>query len=39
MFVSADSPMTTQYTEIPEKKANFVGFAGLAGRFDLGGKR
>jgi hypothetical protein len=39
MFVSEDSPMTTQYTEIESKKANFVGFAGLAGRFALGCKR
>jgi len=39
MFVSEDSPMTTKYTEIADKKANFIGFAGLAGRFDLGGKR
>jgi hypothetical protein len=39
MFVSQDSPMTTQYTEISDKKVNFIGFAGLAGRFDLGGKR
>jgi hypothetical protein len=39
MFVSQDSPMTTDYTEIQDKKVNFTGFAGLAGRFDLGGKR
>ena len=39
MFVSEDSPMTTKYTEIADKKANFIGFAGLAGRFDLGGTR
>jgi hypothetical protein len=39
MFVSQDSPMTTGYTEISDKKVNFTGFAGLAGRFDLGGKR
>jgi hypothetical protein len=39
MFVSDDSPMTTQYTEIQDKKVNFTGFAGIAGRFDLGGKR
>ena len=39
MFVSEDSPMTTKYSEITDKKANFIGFAGLAGRFDLGGKR
>jgi hypothetical protein len=39
MFLSEDGPMTTKYTEISDKKANFIGFAGLAGRFDLGGKR
>ena len=38
MFLSEDGPMTTKYTEISDKKANFIGFAGLAGRFDLGGK-
>jgi len=39
LFVSQDSPMTTDYTEIQDKKVNFSGFAGLSGRFDLGGKR
>jgi len=39
MFVSQDSPMTNGYTEIGSKKVNFTGFAGLAGRFDVGGKR
>jgi hypothetical protein len=39
MFVSEDSSMTTKYTEIADKKVNFIGFAGLAGRFDLGGTR
>ncbi len=39
MFVSQDSPMTSDYTEIQNKKVNFTGFAGIAGRFDLGGKR
>jgi len=39
MFVSQDSPMTTDYTEIQDKKVNFTAFAGLSGRFDLGGKR
>ena len=39
MFVSQDSPTTMNYTEISDKKVNFVGFAGIAGRFDLGGKR
>lgn len=31
--------MTTDYTEIQSKQVNFSGFAGIAGRFDLGGKR
>ena len=39
MYVSQDSPMTTSYTELSSKKVNFTGFAGLAGRFDLGGQR
>jgi hypothetical protein len=39
LFVSQDSPMTTDYTELSDKKVNFTGFAGLAGRFDLGGDR
>ena len=39
LFVSQDSPMTDGYTEITDKKVNFTGFAGLAGRFDLGGQR
>jgi hypothetical protein len=39
MFVSEDSPMTTKLTEIDDKKVNFIGFAGLAGRFDFGGRR
>jgi hypothetical protein len=39
MFVSEDSPMTSDYSEITDKKVNFTGFAGIAGRFDLGGKR
>jgi len=39
LFLSQDSPMTTDYTEIQDKKVNFTGFAGLSGRFDLGGKR
>jgi hypothetical protein len=39
MFVSEDTPMTTDYTEIETKKVNFTGFAGLSGRFDLGGNR
>jgi hypothetical protein len=39
MFLSEDSPMTTDYTEITDKKVGFTGFAGISGRFDLGGKR
>jgi hypothetical protein len=39
MFVSEDSPMTNDYTEIHDKQVNFTGFAGLSGRFDLGGQR
>ena len=36
MFVSQDSPMTSGYSEINDKKVNFTGFAGVAGRFDIG---
>jgi hypothetical protein len=39
LFISQDSPMTTDLTEIQDKKVNFTGFAGLSGRFDLGGTR
>lgn len=39
MFLTEDSPMTTDYTEIADKKVNFIGFAGVAGRFDVGGTR
>jgi hypothetical protein len=39
MFVSEDSPMTTEYTEIDDKQVNFTAFAGVSGRFDLGGSR
>lgn len=39
LFVSEDSNMTTDLTEIHDKKVNFTGFAGLSGRFDLGGSR
>jgi len=35
MFISQDSAMTTDLTEITDKKVNFTGFAGLSGRFDL----
>lgn len=38
-FVSQDTPMTTDFTEIQDKKVNFTGFAGLSGQFDLGGRR
>ena len=38
-FISQDSDMTTDLTEITDKKVNFTGFAGLSGRFDLGGRR
>jgi hypothetical protein len=31
--------LTTELTEITDKKVNFTGFAGLAGRFDIGGSR
>ena len=37
MFVSQNSPATSGYEEIHDKKLNFEGFAGVAGRFDLGG--
>jgi hypothetical protein len=39
MFVSEDSPMTADLTELNDKQVNFTGFAGLSGRFDLGGRR
>lgn len=39
LFVAQDSPMTAGYSEIDDKKVSFVAFAGLAGRFDLGGRR
>jgi hypothetical protein len=39
MFISQDTPMTTDLTEIQGKQVNFTGFAGLSGRFDLGGTR
>jgi hypothetical protein len=31
--------MTTDLSEIHDKKVNVTGFVGLAGRFDLGGTR
>ena len=39
MFVSQDTPMTDDYTEIADKQVNFTGFAGIAGTFDFGAKR
>lgn len=39
MFVAEDGPDTMDYTEITDKKLNVTGFAGLSGRFDLGGGR
>jgi hypothetical protein len=39
MFLAQDSDMTNDLTEINDKKVNFAGFAGLSGRFDLGGTR
>lgn len=38
-FISADSPMTNDLTELQGKHVAFTGFAGLSGRFDLGGHR
>ncbi len=38
-FISQDSAMTNDLTEIQDKEVAFTGFAGLAGRFDLGGRR
>lgn len=38
MFVAEDSPMTSDYNEIQGKKVNLTGFAGIAGRFDVGGR-
>ena len=39
MFLSQDTPMTADLTEINDKEVAFTGFAGLSGRFDLGGRR
>jgi hypothetical protein len=39
MYLGEDSPMTTGYSEISDKRVNVTGFAGIAGRFDLGAKR
>jgi hypothetical protein len=38
-FISQDSDMTNDLTEINDKKVAFTGFAGISGRFDLGGSR
>jgi hypothetical protein len=38
-FISQDSAMTTDLTELQDKQVAFTGFAGLSGRFDLGGRR
>jgi hypothetical protein len=37
LFVSEESP--GDFMEIADKKTSFVGFAGIAGRFDVGGTR
>jgi hypothetical protein len=39
MFLAQDSAMTAELTEIEEKEVNVTAFAGLSGRFDLGGAR
>lgn len=39
MFLQERSPMTSGYADLQTKKANFTGFAGLAGRFDVAGGR
>jgi len=39
MFISQDSAMTQDLTELNDKEVAFTGFAGLSGRFDLGGHR
>lgn len=39
MFVSQDSPMTDDLTEIHDKKVNWTWFAGMSGRFDFGARR
>lgn len=39
MFVSQDSPMTTDFTEIHDKKLSWTWFAGMSGRFDFGGRQ
>lgn len=39
MFVSEDSPMTDGHTEITGKEIHLTGYAGLSGRFSLGGSR
>jgi len=39
MFISEENQMTSSLTEIQDKKVNFTGFAGLAGRFGVHGAR
>jgi hypothetical protein len=39
MFLGQENEMVSSLTEIKDKKVNVTGFAGLAGRFDLGGSR
>lgn len=38
-FLSQDSMMTSDRTEISDKKVSFTGFAGISGRFDFGSTR
>lgn len=35
LFLSQNSPMTADYTELANKEVHFTGFAGLAGTFDI----
>ena len=39
MFLGQENEMVSSLSEIHDKKVNVTGFAGLAGRFDLGGAR
>jgi hypothetical protein len=39
LFLAEDSAMTTDLTEIQDKKVNATGFVGVSGRFDIGGSR
>jgi len=38
MFISQDSPMTSDFSSIHDKKVNWTWFAGMSGRFDLGAR-